>query len=336
MSSILRSIGFVILLLMQMPLAAADTAEATPSVQAVDSTQRPEVVKVGLYLLSVYDLNHGADSYLLDFYIWFNWTGATDPTKTFEFINMVDNSSATIERIGEEPDILKDGSKYQIFRVEGRFVEPSNFQDYPFDRQYLTVEIEDSTFGVKNRVYEIDAANSRVDSEVWIPGWELVGLQSDNRSKSYDSKFGSDSEPSVYSRANFTLSVQRPPSVFYWKLFLPLAFILVAALAALILPPEDIDSRSALIGGGLLTTVFLQKTYSDLLPDIDYLVLMDKIYILAYLAIVLALVRVVYSYIKARQLDESAEVAILRVDRALFMGLLLSFFLATTLLVVLR
>lgn len=336
MAFISRSIVFAILLLIQMSPAVAGVVETTPSVAAVDSIKRPEVVKVGIYLLSVYDLSHGADSYLLDFYMWFKWKGATDPTKTFEFVNMVDNSSANIERIGEEPDVLKDGSKYQIFRVEGRFVEPSSFHDYPFDVQQLTLEIEDSTRSSEDVIYEIDTANSRIDSEVRIPGFDLVGMNSESKLKSYSSTLGSDIDSPIYSRANFKLTVERPPSVFYWKLFLPLSFILIAALAALILPPEDIDSRSALIGGGLLTTVFLQKTYSDLLPDIDYLVLMDKIYILGYLAIVLALVRVVYSYIKVRKLGEPAEASILIGDRALFVGMIVLFFLATTFLVILR
>jgi Ca2+/Na+ antiporter len=34
--------------------------------------------------------------------------------------------------------------------------------------------------------------------------------------------------------------------------------------------------------GGLLTAVFLQQSYSSALPDTGYMVLMDKIYVLAY------------------------------------------------------
>ncbi len=116
---------------------------------------------------------------------------------------------------------------------------------------------------------------------------------------------------------------------------LPLTFIFLAAVAALLLPPQDIDSRSALIGGGLLTTVFLQKTYSDLLPDIDYIVLMDKIYIAAYIGIIVALIQIIHSYLKVR-VSEELDLGLARIDRQVFVGLLLSFFTASVAIVLYR
>ncbi len=328
--------GVIFLLMLVFAHAGAVTAtETTASNSQGSSSAAPEVVDVGIYLLSVYDLSHGAESYLLDFYIWFRWKGDIDPTKSFEFANMVDNSSATVERIGEEPDILANGVKYQIFRVEGRFVEPSTFFDYPFDRQQLTIKLEDSTYASDRLVYRFDGKDTGIDQDLIIPGWELASISTISKLKNFNTRFGSDKDKPTYSRAVFTLSVERPSSVFYWKLMLPLTFIFVAALAALLLPPPDIDSRSALIGGGLLTTVFLQKTYSDLLPDIDYLVLMDKIYIVAYIGIITALIQVVHSYLKVR-VDEGAESGFAKLDRNVFVGLLLSFSVLSTAIVVYR
>ncbi|HND87697.1 MAG TPA: hypothetical protein PK971_05175, partial [Saprospiraceae bacterium] len=53
------------------------------------------------------------------------------------------------------------------------------------------------------------------------------------------------------------------------------------------------DTRSSLPIGGLLTAVFLQQSYSDALPDTGYMVLMDKIYLVAYALISLVLWQVI-------------------------------------------
>jgi hypothetical protein len=45
----------------------------------------------------------------------------------------------------------------------------------------------------------------------------------------------------------------------------------------------------------LLTTVFLQQSYVDQLPQVGYLVLMDKFYVLAYLLLFITLIRIIYT-----------------------------------------
>jgi hypothetical protein len=55
----------------------------------------------------------------------------------------------------------------------------------------------------------------------------------------------------------------------------------------------SIDARISLPIGGLLSAVFLQQSYSSALPDVGYMVLMDKIYLLVYALIAAILLRVV-------------------------------------------
>ena len=59
-------------------------------------------------------------------------------------------------------------------------------------------------------------------------------------------------------------------------------------------PPAP--SRTALPAGALLTAIFLQKSYSDSLPDLGYLILMDKIYLVVYALIVSTLIRAIMAY----------------------------------------
>ncbi|HNE30394.1 MAG TPA: hypothetical protein PLW66_14560, partial [Saprospiraceae bacterium] len=49
-------------------------------------------VRVGMYLMNLYDLNMDEHSFYADFYIWFKWKGPIDPTN-FEFVNSIEKWS---------------------------------------------------------------------------------------------------------------------------------------------------------------------------------------------------------------------------------------------------
>ena len=71
--------------------------------------------------------------------------------------------------------------------------------------------------------------------------------------------------------------------------------VILASLGTLFLDPSFTDTRISLPIGGLLTSVFLQQSYSSALPDVGYMVLMDKIYLLRYILISLIILKVILS-----------------------------------------
>ena len=94
-------------------------------------------------------------------------------------------------------------------------------------------------------------------------------------------------------RLNGKSQVSRPLNFFVWKLLLPLVIVLCSAWSALLLNPQYTDSRIILPMTALLTTVFLQQSYSAGLPDIGYLILLDKIYALVYTLIMATILEVI-------------------------------------------
>ena len=50
-----------------------------------------QIVKIGFYPISVHHVDVASNTYDIDTYIWFRWKGEIDPTKTIEFINMVED-----------------------------------------------------------------------------------------------------------------------------------------------------------------------------------------------------------------------------------------------------
>jgi hypothetical protein len=272
-----------------------------------------------------------SNTYYIDTYMWLRWKGDIDPTATIEFTNMVEEWGKQQENLLEMPKVLPDGSKYQIMRVEGRFVQPFSLAEYPLDKQKLSIMVEDTTNGTDLVSYVIDKESSGIGESLQIPGWQLGGWSSQAFAHDYGSKFGEEATPSVYSAAEFSIDISRPLSFFYWKLLLPLFIVLAAALSSLFIRPTDLDVRTALPAGALLTAIFLQKSYSDGLPDLGYLILMDKIYLVVYALIVLTLIRAIFAYKATTDAEVALVEAVHGTDKKLFLLLVLVFIAAIAL-----
>ncbi len=335
--TLLRSLAaMAAAILMSVLPAQADTAKKGSYTPVDTPPASAQQVKVGFYPVSVYQLDMASNTYYVDTYMWMRWTGDIDPTATIEFTNMVEEWGKQQENLNEAPKVLADGSKYQIMRVEGRFVQPFSLADYPLDRQKLSIMVEDTTNGAETVSYVIDTEASGIGDSLQIPGWKLEGWSSQVFTHEYGTSFGEEAAPSAYSAAQFSIEITRPLSYFYWKLLLPLFIVLAAALSALLIRPQDLDIRSALPTGALLTAIFLQKSYSDGLPDLGYLILMDKIYLVVYALIVLTLIRCIMSYRAADDADAGTVRAIQRADRSLLVVFTAMFVAATVAIIVLR
>jgi len=303
----------------------------SPPAEAQTDTpdESAQVVEIGIYPLSINDIDMARNSYFVDFYVWFKWDGDIDPLKTMRFVNMVDEWSTIRDRATHHYETLDDGRKYQIMRVEGRFIQPLDFRSFPFDQQRLDIVIEDEEHSIRKLKYVIDRDSSRLDKQLRIPGWEIRGIQSAITERDYDTDFGTNDLDTEYSSASFSVVINRPASVFYWKLMTPLALVLLASMSSLLLPSRQLDAKITLVASGLLTAVFLQRLYLESLPDISYLVIMDKIYIAAYAVIVICLLRVVYRFIQMQHADGSISVRYRTADMVVIAGLLIFFVLVT-------
>lgn len=295
------------------------------------------VVKVGMYVNSVHQVEVDSSAYDLDAFLWFKWRGSFDPTTTVDIINMVEEWGAMVVPLNDEPALLPDGSSYQLLKVQGRFLQPFSFADYPLDRQKLSVYLEDNTYGADDLVYEMDAEGSGFGPTLSIPGWQVEGWSSQQLRHDYGSVFGAQGAggPSVYSTLRFDLDIARPTGLFVWKLMLPLIVVLAAALMALVFDPRLVEVRTSLPALGILAMVVLQQSYSDALPDAGHFVLMDKIYAVAYAMIVLTLLRTIRTSRSDLGVGTEAEATRLA-DRKLLVGQAIGFAAAVALIIATR
>ena len=274
-----------------------------------------EVVRTGVYLMNLYDLNINEHSFYADFYLWFKWKGERDPMN-IEFVNAIEKWGFTQNDFHEEPLLLEDGYYYNGMRIEGRFYHPFALDDFPLDRHALDIYIENVEYPEDSLVYLPDTVVSFVRDGFAIPGWQIARASMHRQENIYQTNFGETGiKAPIFSSFAFKLHIARPRNYFLFKLMLPLLIVIIASLGALFIHPAQLDARISLPIGGLLTAVFLQQSYNSALPDVGYMVLMDKIYLLGYALIVSILLRVILAANKVAS-TKKKEVDLARLKRS--------------------
>ncbi len=286
---------------------------------------KAQKVAVGFYPVNIYGLDISSNTYYVDTYVWFRWKGNIDPLTDLEFVNAVDDWGMTQKPGYEKPQQLADGSRYQIVRVEGRFVQPFVLTRFPLDHQRLSITIENSIYTADQLVYLPDPKDSGFADTVSVQGWRINGWRLQPFLHDYPSQFGWDGNGTPpYSAIRYDLLVSRPLNYFIWKLLLPLIIVLFASWGALLLNPSYVESRIAIPVTALLTIVFLQQSYSDALPEVGYLVLLDKIYALAYLLVIAAIMEAIITADWVKHGKPENHIRVRRLDRPfLFIQLVL-------------
>ena len=298
--------------------APADPASGDAAVAVASTTGTLEpagepgpnatVVTVGIYGINAYAIDPGANTFYMSAYVWLRWHGDIDPVATLEFANMTEERlrKTLLDPVMELPN----GDKLQQLKVQGRFFDPYNLSDYPLDRQSISIYVEDSTYTADTVVYQADTSGTGYDSSLQIPGWDVTGMTVANLVHEYGTNFGDPAAgASSYSAAEFSLHIARLRSMFLWKLLLPLLLVLCTNWLALVLPPRFADARMAMPATALLTTVFLQQSSLAAIPQVSTLVLMDVIYLMAYIAIVATAARVILANLRYRPDLDAAVVA---------------------------
>lgn len=261
----------------------------------------PEHVTVGAHINDILEVNLQNHSYRLDMYVWFRWKNpAFKPWETAEFMNAFDPADHVRTPLYDAPEEMPDGSLYMVIRQQGIFSAKFPLQAYPFDRQLLTASMEDSVYDTTELVYVPDAFESApisINQRINLPGFDLSPPLLDIRSFSYPTLFGDlrEKEASDYTRADFVVPVSRPWIATGVKIFLPVSLILLCTAMVFYVHPFYIEGRLGVVITALLTLVALQLTTASGLPEVDYLLLTDKIYILCYLFIIATLMQVVRS-----------------------------------------
>src|SRR5436190_14590449 len=136
--------------------------------QGVRQTQtKPEIVKVGLYLIRAGSLDITTGAIDVDFYIDFTCENLCDKKQDkFEIVNGTLKSAVLLEDA--------DSGHNPTYRASATVFQEVDLKQYPFDQHPVTIVVEPSIYDSTQLTYVVNNQTTAIDPKVFILGWELA------------------------------------------------------------------------------------------------------------------------------------------------------------------
>ncbi|MEI7915633.1 MAG: hypothetical protein WCH82_12865 [Mycobacteriaceae bacterium] len=276
----------------------------------------PEQVTVGVYVQNVQHVDLTTNSFSADFYVWLRWKNPDiDAPAGIEIMNVFESWALTKTEIYAEPRKQSDGSLVWLARYQGQFNAPLSVSDYPFQKQTLSIIIENALDNSKQVVYVPDKDPVTVNPEITLAGYNFGTPTIGFDTHTYPTSFGdvdAARDDKTYTRVTVDIPVSAPAASGISKTILPLLIVLIAAALGVIIPAAYVDSKVNVPITALIALVAMQFGISSALPEVGYLPMIDLIYVLAYAAITSMLAGAV---IGAWKLHRDGEEAALRLEQ---------------------
>jgi len=281
------------------------------NVVAVNAAATLACVEVGALLVNVEKVDLVANSYRLDFYLWFRF----DPSeislaevKEFELIN---GAPSKYEVKADETQ------GYLEYRVRGDFIKTFDFTQYPFESHELAVELEHKNLDVACMVFEEDT-ESDIESTANVAGWDLGDFQTSITEHAYGKE--------TYSRFVFSVTLARPAVSAFIKSVLPVSVITTISLLAFFMAPQNFAQRITLGVTTLLAATTFHLSLINGIPPTGYLTLADRIMLSIYAIFLYNLASSVYimRLMDSKKVDDAIRVKgkAMRVLPCLIIGLI--------------
>jgi len=251
-------------------------------------------VTVGVFINDLQDIDLASENFTVDFYLWMRWKNPKiDPWLTIESMNSEGTQNTTSsgtggitgEPLSDAPLDMPDGSKYMVLRYQGVFSRKMNLEKYPFDTQVLEMVFEDKDYDISQLEYVQDTTPVAINDggAMSIPGYLLGQPTMTIVPHKYPTNFGdiSANPDTRYSRVVIALPVTRDVLPYLVKLVLPIFIVILITSLIYLLPARLEDARAGIGITAMLTIVALQWNTDSSLPSVDYLTMLDVIYIVS-------------------------------------------------------
>lgn len=182
---------------------------------------------------------------------------------------------------GGKSDAYPEGMK--IYHVTGKFVFEPRLENYPFDSQRFSIDLQpkqgDSPFIVQPPPHAL--RDQAVVTDGWSPKEQYVGYDEDFVA-TVDARTHEQSIAPFY-KASFVWLMKRQTTDYYLRVVVPLAFILTVAYLAIFIPLAHFEAIVTIQVTALLSAVALYLALPKI--DTDTATLSDRIFLFDYMAV---------------------------------------------------
>ncbi len=278
-------------------------------ISLTSAISQPDTVSVGSYVISVHDINFRDKEYTMRFWLWFVYDNPD-----FDFSTQLDIPNA---KSIEPPEIIMDslnGKSWAIMKMKSTMKESWNVRDFPFDRQHLKVQIENTLFDNNSLIFKPDIKGSQFDTKEAIDGWDIVNFRVSEQTNDYETGFGDPApERSLQNFSSFLIEmdIERDAWGLFMKIFIGMYIAFLISIISFTPHPSEFEPRFGLPVGGLFATVGNKYIIDSILPESSSFTLVDTLHTLTFLAIFSTLV---VSAIALKQFDKGNKEACERVN----------------------
>jgi hypothetical protein len=245
--------------------------------------------KVGLYITDLYGFDLSRGTFGANFWVWTVGTDAARALQSMEFPN------ADTIAVRLESTVPRGGVNWSQRKLTGTFRHQWDLGNYPFDRQALTIILEEGIDEESAFSYEADAANSGFGLEQAIEGWRIRSMRIEADSATYATSFGdpaASGPASRFGRLRAVLELERSDWTGFAKLTAALYAGFLICLIGCLVPVNatTFAPRVTLLVASLFAMVINMRSASAALGSEHGLTLIDKLHVagLAYVVAIAA------------------------------------------------
>jgi hypothetical protein len=257
------------------------TCASAQDEQVVNDTT---TINVGIYVISLGNFEFTKGTYILDFYLMFQWDNQNISPASFEFMN---GRATSKEKIY---DVRTGNSSEVWYRVQASLFITPEFNQYPFDSQDLKIIIEDSMYNTSKIQYVPMTDVLGIDHQFSIAGW---------KTKSHNVTVTLHEYPwgEEYSQLTYTIQLERDAGLTAAKLLLPPIIFCIVSGLSFFFKADKITHRLGLGTSMLISAVMFHLSQTSSLPPLPSLILIDKIMIAVYAFLASSLFATTFIYI---------------------------------------
>lgn len=272
-----------------------------------------DTCKIGMYINSVYDFKLDDKSYMADFWLWMNYRN--DSLKFENDIEITNSKTADFSHYSIEK---KAGWNWAAQKCRAQLIHQWDVSKFPFDKQQLRIEIEDSQLDTSKLIYIADVENSKIDSSFSTGEWCIEEFSVKQDVKTYQTTYGNPSlsGKSSYPRVVGEITIRRKNS--WIKLVKLLTGVYVAFLISCIVffvSNESQDSRFCLCVGGIFAAIGNKYIVESVVPSSTTNTLMDNVHTLTFIFILLITIVMIISLRLFQSGDEQKKKLSLDIDK---------------------
>ncbi|MFE6747976.1 hypothetical protein ACFVGM_19150 [Kitasatospora purpeofusca] len=258
--------------------------------------------EVGAYLADLYDLDPARHVFSARMYLWSVCPERElDPLPAAAFTNAVDPEKG-------DPVLTSEAGRFRdLVLLQGTFRQDWDVRAFPFDRQRIEVLV---TAATDSRAFRMaaDVANSSYNKEIRPAGWRVTGYRLAESQRVFPTNFGDAGLPpsttSTYGMIRVQVDLAREDPTVFWKLTGPLYLMVLIVIATFLLPShaaplgttgrlDTLQSRLAMLGGGLFVVVLNMQQANTVITSTVGLTLVDWLHLLTLGFLLLAVVATV-------------------------------------------